>query len=504
MLFQMHLKFKPSYRKISGSFIISTLALLNLQAFSQGSRVAIHYKLEYLVNRIHVDMVYQPLEPDSARFSYGVPAFGGQKDIFKGLQNLEAEGPVKLAIDSAERTIVFKYEQRNPIHISYDVADTRTEDNTRNQLFRPIIMADYFYIHGINLFLTPNFKTPESNYRISVEWEKAPPFKVFYTFDPESDGMRPVITTWDSIAFRFITGASDLVIRKFSAESGDNYLVLRSTGISPTLEKEVKTFYLNYNASMREFWKDKRIIKYSLVLQPFMNVDHAMSGVSFGNGFIGKYNKPDSIAKGERRAVIAHEIGHYYMSDLDADTGEKSEGQWFNEGFNDYLTYFNLVRANMMTADEFEKGFNHFFKSLYNSSIRNTPNDKIFENFWKLGDYSKLPYWRGEIFAFYLDNQISIATKNKNTLRDLMLDLKEIVKDRAKKMFTNEEFILAVSKYLPGDSFKKSFDTYILKGNPIEFSNQMLLPIYQIKYKTQTPELRIVDTVEFLAHFQHK
>ena len=68
-----------------------------------------------------------------------------------------------------------------------------------------------------------------------------------------------------------------------------------------------------------------------------------------------------------------------------------------------------------MNAAEFDSAFNQLFRSFYNSPIRNTPNNKIFENFWLLGDYAKLPYWRGCVFAFYLDNQLSIATRNNKS-----------------------------------------------------------------------------------------
>jgi hypothetical protein len=488
----------------AAKLFIPAMVLISLPAFCQQGNPSIQYKLEYLTNRIHVEMNFQPSEPDSASFSYGVPAFGGQNDIFSGLQNLEADAPVAISIDSNRRTILFKYAQMKSFRINYDIADTRRGDNTRNQLFRPIIMPGYIYVHGINLFLSPNFKSADSSYRVSIEWKKKPAFKLFYTFDPDNDGTQVVCTTWDSVAFRLITGADDLEVKKFPAESGDNYLVLRTTGIKASLENEITDFYLHYNAGMREFWNDKRIIKYSLVLQPFMNVDHFMSGVSFGNGFIGKYNRPDSIAMGERRAVIAHEVGHYYMSDLEAWAGKNNEGQWFNEGFNDYLTYFNLVRSNIMKAGEFEKVFNKIFNSLYTSSIKNTPNDKIFENFWKLGDYAKLPYWRGEIFAFYLDNQISIATNNKSNLRNLMLDLKKTVKSRSQIMFTNQEFINAVNKYLPGKLFGKKFEDFITSGNPIDFDSPSLLTFYKINTKGKAPVLTITNARKFLTHFQHK
>ncbi len=492
----------PKLTRFSCAFFCIALLLMCQPSFSQTNNVTLQYQLQLFDSSIHVELLFNPIDSDSSKFTYGMPAFGGQKDILKGLQNLQAQSPAKISIDTTKRVVEFYYHQTDPVVVNYDVADTRKENSTRSQLFRPIIMPDYFFIHGVNLLLTPDFRKTDSTIRVSLQWKKLPPFKMFYTFDPDNDGSKPTITTADSISFRFLTGAKDLSVKKFSSESGDNYLVLRTNGITTATAKEVEDFYLGYNTTMRQFWNDKRKIKYSLVLQPYMNVNHSMSGVSFGNGFIGKYNRPDSLAKGERKFVVSHEIGHYYMGDLEAQAGENSEGQWFNEGFNDYITFFNLVRGNSMEPQEFEAGLNRIFKSLYNSSIKNTPNKKIFENFWLLGDYAKLPYWRGCIFAFYVDNKISLATKNKSTLRNLMLDLKELVKERSKKMFTDDEFIHEVSKYLPKEDFKKAFDEYIINGNTIAFSNNILIPFFTIEIKEQAPVLKIVNKKQFIDHYQ--
>jgi hypothetical protein len=339
---------------------------------------------------------------------------------------------------------------------------------------------------------------------VSIQWKKAPAFPIFYTFDPDNHGTHTTVTTADSVAFRLMTGANDLKVKTFINESGTNYLVTRSTGMPAASITALEDFYVMYNKVMRKYWGDTRKIKYSLILQPFLNVNHKMSGVSFGNGFIGKYNNPDSLAKGERKFVIAHEIGHYYLGELEAFEGEHTEGQWFNEGFNDYTTFFNLVGSKSMTAEEYEAGLNKIFLQLYSSPIKNTPNNKIFENFWKLGDYAKLPYWRGCIYAFYLDNQISLATKNKNTLRDVLLDLQQLVKARTKKEFTNQEFIDACSKFLPHETVAKDFENYIVNGNSIAFDDNILLPVFKIKTQAQSPLLAIVNKAEFISHYQIK
>ncbi|MBL0136254.1 MAG: hypothetical protein IPP79_20895 [Chitinophagaceae bacterium] len=118
-----------------------------------------------------------------------------------------------------------------------------------------------------------------------------------------------------------------------------------------------------------------------------------------------------------------------------------------------------------------------------------------------LGDYAKLPYWRGCVFAFYLDNQISIATKNKASIRNLMLDLKEVVRTKSKKEFSNEEFVNAVSKYLPKEDFKKQFQDFILEGASILFNECLVMPFMHLELKDQVPAIRITDKGKFKLHY---
>jgi hypothetical protein len=451
---------------------------------------------------IHVKFRYLPIESDSTVFTYGQPAFGGQTDILKGLQNLKVTPPSFIKLDSTKRSITIYFKNDDPVQIDYDIFDTRVGNSTKNQLFRPIITPDYLFIHGINLFLTPHFRKERKTAFVSVEWTKLPPFPLFYTFDPENDGRRPSVTTVDSVSLRFMTGANDLYIKRFPSESGTNYLVLRSAGMKQEMVHEIETFYVGYTSQMRKYWKDSRIIQYSLVLQPFINVDHNISGVSFGNGFIGKYNNPDSIVQGYRQFVIAHEMGHYYLGDVVAFSGEDMEGQWFDEGFNDYTTLFNLIGAGYFTAEDFKKEFNRIFLQLYGSKIKNTPNNKIFENFWKLGDFQKLPYWRGCVYAFYLDNQIALASGEQHSIRDLMLNLKQLVMTRENKMFTNQEFIQAVSKFLETRPVQEGFKKYIEEGSSINFNNSMLMPSLSVSDESGIPVIHIVDKEKFLRHFK--
>jgi hypothetical protein len=462
------------------------------------------YQLDLRPTNIHVQLTFTPAEADSIRFIYGSPPFGGQTDLFQGVKNISCEGTCRFKTDSLQRSITVYYTNKTPIKLSYEITDTRKVNNTLSQLFRPIITPEYFYIHGVNLFLTPEFNNKDLKTRISVQWKNKPAMPIFCTFDMDNDARKIINTTLDSALFRFITGATDLAVKRFVNESGINYLVLRATRMPAQTSSALETFYVQYNKIMRDFWMDDRIIQYALVLQPYLNVSKSISGISFGNGFIGKYDKPDSLALGERMGVLAHEIGHYYLSDLKAFSGEKSEGQWFNEGFNDYLTFYNLVRAGLMDADAFEKRFNKILRQFYTSPIRNTPNNKIFENFWKLGDYQRIPYWRGCVYAFYLDNQLRKTTGRQTGIREIGLALKKLVHNRPDYEFTNEEFIQVLSVYLPEQTVQQEFVDFITEGKSIQLSENNLLPEFQIRMAGETPVLKIKNQKHFYRNYQSR
>src|SRR5271156_1047284 len=172
---------------------LASLLFISTHVFSQQKQISLLYQLEIVDNKIHVDLLYHPVENDSSKFTYGLPAFGGQMDIFKGLQNLSVERPACVKVDSTHRTMTFYYHENAPVKISYDVKDTRKADNTRSQLFRPMILPDYFFIHGVNLFLTPAPRKADTNPMVSVQWKKLPDFPIFYTFDPDNNGTRATI-----------------------------------------------------------------------------------------------------------------------------------------------------------------------------------------------------------------------------------------------------------------------------------------------------------------------
>ncbi|MEP7322623.1 MAG: hypothetical protein ABI761_11925 [Saprospiraceae bacterium] len=467
---------------------------------SAQTKVDLEYRLKYFGNNIvHVTLLYTPIEKDSTEFTYGEPRFGGQSDIIKCITNVSVVSKIRFITDTASRSFKFFYSGTRPFAIEYDILDTVTaKKDLRQELFRPMIQKNYFYSHGINLFLNPKFNSPDKKATVSIQWVKSPTFPIFYGFGPENRGKKKVISTTDSVMFSLITGAKDLTIDKFDLHGTQNYLVLRGNAQEKYNRLAIRNYFIQFNESIRKFWNDYSDKYFSLILQPFLEADHSVSGVAYSNGFIGKY-KADTILNAQRIYTISHEIGHHWI-------GHQLEmnisNQWFGEGFNDYITFYTLLSGGLMSPHEFENRMNEIFTAHYSSTIKNTPNDSVFLNYWKMGDYNKLPYRRGSIFAFYLDNQIRLATNGEKTIKDFLRSMAQFRKRKTSNYeITIEDFIDQAAAFLPRPKLESIIEDYIVKGNPILFSNELLLPVYQVTNENDIPHISIVDEKKFIALF---
>ncbi|MGD0583175.1 MAG: hypothetical protein ABR974_09550 [Bacteroidales bacterium] len=485
-------------------YLLLVLIILAAGCTSKSDKSAgdIQYLLSYYNNRIHVRLNYKPVEIDSTKFIYGEPMFGGQPDIIKGITNIKVSDGSNLHFNPSSREISVIFKTSRKVVIEYDITDTHTaEHGLRGELFRPMIAENYFYCHGVNLFLNPLFRDSTRKAVQTVSWKKLPGFKLFQSFDPENDGSGVSRGEPGDFLFMLITGAPDMITEKTKIDGTVNYLVMRINKEKDYNKKALTEYFEKYYAGIRTFWNDTTHQSYSLIVQPFLTVDHNIGGMSLGNAFAGKYSfKIDTILSIDRILVLSHEIGHHWIGGK-IDTDMKD--QWFGEGFNDYLTYYTVAMTGLMTPRQFEHGFNSILESHYSSKLNCIPNDSVWKNYWKMGDYNKLPYRRGEIFAFYLDNQIRIMTSGKKSLHDFMLSIQEFCSNKNKGYQLNvDDFVEVASRYVGKEKIKSDIDRYIIKGEPIRFTKEMLIDEFSLSFKGSVPVLAITDEKKFTQTFQ--
>ncbi|MCZ6886818.1 MAG: hypothetical protein O7C59_09415 [Rickettsia endosymbiont of Ixodes persulcatus] len=209
--------------------------------------------------------------------------------------------------------------------------------------------------------------------------------------------------------------AGDLCIYKIVDQKNPVYLSLQ--GRCDLTDKEIIYSLDKIIQGQRAFFSDNDFSYYLISLIEGDNPRH-MGGTGLTNSFTAFILK--GLDKYRYTTLLAHEHLHNWIGQK-IDIGEDEELKyWWREGFTDYYSRVLALRSGVITFEEFINECNQFFEDYYLSPVLNEPNSKIKSE--KDNGIKKLPYYRGFVFALYLDNLIKDSNKNKS-LDNVMLNL---------------------------------------------------------------------------------
>lgn len=190
--------------------------------------------------------------------------------------------------------------------------------------------------------------------------------------------------------------------------------------------------------------------------------------------------------------LLHHELMHEWIGNKIQNKNEELN-YWFSEGFTDYYTYKNRLRIKDISTDEWLRLFNsEVIRNHWKNPQRDIPNYKIKDDFWKSREVEKVPYRRGAIFAFWLDNQIMLKTRYRKSLDDLMRELLKKCTEKKLK-FTDELFLDLVQQYLDRD-ITYFFQKHIISGEDIDLTREKWIEGFEFKNIEAIPQLEIDRT----------
>lgn len=448
---------------------------------------------------LKVKLIYTA-EKDSTVFEFASEGFGGQTDIFKVVKNIHGAPSDQIKINEKERKITIYHTGRHHNTLYYEIDGAQPDykkPSIYTELFRPVITKGYLSFVNDFFMMKPIGESNSDKQEINIIWEKFPKkYSYFNSVEPMAAPNKKLKINRESFGRLLFVMGDKIAIKKYNVKQIPYYSITSTEEQYKDLETKLPPFFKDYFPNLRKFWEDNKAPFYFVAVLPLKYAGKTRGG-GFGmdNGFMMKYLGDFTSWEKE---VIAHETSHNWIGIKMMLGNDSFDHQWFGEGFNDYVTIINLARSKVFSKEEFLDYLNKDnFKEHYTSPVKDSTNASIAKNYWTdYKNFGKLPYRRGLIYAFYLDNQIRLASNGKFTLRNFLLDIfkgKQIDKNPDKNGISLDEFINLGSNYIPKEQLQNEIDTYMIRGKPIDFKTVKLIPEFQIEFENGIPQVKLAE-----------
>lgn len=415
--------------------------------------------------------------------------FGNTDKLFRCIENLAfTTSGCRLRIDADTLFATVEHAPRQEVQLSYEVKQDYPGQNIPDdKAFRPVLQPGYFHILGNALFIAPKWSEP---YDLTFDWLNFPSNWLLHnSFGRKSDTRHITFQNLHWLESVFVGG--DYRIHHADVAGKPVWFAIRGNdwGFS---DDSLFSMLQRTMALQRDFWGDYELPCYSVTFTPFALNTAGSSGqvlVSAKLGYLGTglTNSFAAFATPHKRLGVEdlyhlfhHELMHHWIGGKIRNGGLPNDMQlaWFSEGFTEYFALKNMLNGGFVTPDQYmEKLNDHFFDGLYHSPKREASNRAVADSFFIHRDFERLPYLRGCVFAFFLDNAIKTASNNQRDLHDLMLDMLEYYGRSDRDLLSNFDFFLETcSDYLQKD-VAPLYQIHIQDGKLIP-ADAFILPSY--------------------------
>lgn len=488
------------------SFIL--LFIIRLAASAQeripSSQMAYHLSWDGKSSHVFVDLYYYVNKAGTTSFVYGTGS-AGQSDIFSLLQNIKAGAGDSVLLNAAKNQLSVIHKDTGLKKLSYSINGALVVDSSRarvTEFFRPVVAAGSLYLPGFDLF----FDTPDSSYKtLSVVWDKWPE-NVPYLISSNMlahPGDKQVVAIGIPSKTLAIYMDKDFIIHKYTVAGSSYFSLTSKKDTINNMEMKIKPFFESFFPAQHSFWNDYQPGDYYMYVMPFMNnVKFTYGGFSMGPGFYMKYK---GAYDSDDQWVIAHETCHRWLGNNLQIKPDGEKYMWFKEGFNDYVATYLLATTGMVTKGQFVKYINEIrLKPYATSPVRFQPADSISAHFWSDNNYTQLSYNRGFIYAFYLDNQIRLASGNTKNLRHLLVALNQREEQNKTGYLTLEDFISITRSFVPNEDVAAEVNNWLIGTQVIDFRKVKLVEGFKVSFKEGVPTLSLTENADIRKIYSWK
>ena len=395
----------------------------------------------------------------------------GEEDLFNCISQIKVNNPgLKVERNKDSGWVRIKHPKNlEHINFQYKLQQDFEEKGERGESYRPLIQEDYFHLFSHNMFMVPEHLAKDGNDLLNVEinWKNFPEdFKIHNSFGSGLTKQKMQSIPLHEFHQAIFVGGD---FRIYSDEINGNKIYLASRGDwIPFKDSTVVKILSNTVKVQRDFWKDHSQQYFTVTMRPIkQDKGSSFQGTGLTNSFATSISNNEHTDIEQLVYLFNHELQHNWIGHTIENSNEE-EQYWFSEGFTEYYTIKNIAKHRMHNLDGtyFISQLNEICKNLYSSPVKEAPNREInYDNFWSDRDFGKLPYYRGAVFAFYLDQLIWLDSEGKSSLDNVMYDLHQEAVERGTKI-THDYFISIANRYLNGD-ISAFFEEHIENGKII-------------------------------------
>jgi predicted metalloprotease with PDZ domain len=384
----------------------------------------------------------------------------GEKELYKAIHDLEAvsRGTVLQKGETpSSRQVAFPSGQ--VVRLRYRVAKDWDGKVDSSSYFRVMLDRYYFQVSGRNFLVYPDLPDDEE-LPMSVEWKGLPPqWTVVDSF--AGDAACQSITARPIKLSNGLFAGGELRTTKLTVDGQPVYFATRARW--EFTDSSFANLAQKLLASERGFWHDTAIPNYLITLLPSDDTPGNYGGTALEDSFA-LFMSPTSALDFNTKFLLAHEIFHSWNA---AKLGEirQESPYWFTEGFTDYYARLLLLRAGLISAEEYTRDVDDQYREYLSSPVLHTSGKRAREEFFEDPNLQRLAYLRGDFLALRWDQLIRQKSGGKESLDTVMGDL--FLQAKRKELVLTDDFLARYFGSYVGPDGARDVQKYIEDGETI-------------------------------------
>jgi predicted metalloprotease with PDZ domain len=178
-----------------------------------------------------------------------------------------------------------------------------------------------------------------------------------------------------------------------------------------------------------------------------------------------------NVEEADLLTTFAHEHTHSWIPRRVGrmpDEPTEAADYWLSEGFTDFYAARTLLRSGLWSPQTFIDFANGVLLAYAVSPVKEIPNARLADEFWKDPNVQKLPYQRGFLLAFVWDAEMRRATGGAAGLDSVLFNMRDryVAAPMDAKPDIVENFI-AASRAMTGFDPTADLQTYVGSGRRI-------------------------------------